>query len=187
MADRPISLYLNDHIAGATAGADLAAHIRDHHQGTAFGDEMKSVADEIEADRRALIDLMERIGATTSPIKQAIGWVAEKASGVKFTGVLSGSPEQGAFMALESLVLGVEGKACMWWALKEVADEYPSLATTDLDGLIDRAQGQKEFLQRERLSAARRLLRPPETTEPLNPYSDESPPSHEERATAASH
>jgi hypothetical protein len=184
MADRPINAYLNDHLAGATAGTDLAAHIAEHYAGTPFGDEMRSIAEEIDTDRQTLIDLMERLGTITSPIKQAIGWIAEKAGGIKFTGVLSGSPEQGAFMAIESLILGVEGKACMWTALKDVASEYPSLATTNLDDLIARAEQQKAILQRQRRSMAATLFQPSNDAERSNPYSRENPPSRDERVWA---
>jgi len=43
---------------------------------------------------------------------------AEKVSRAKFTGLTSGEPELGTFMALESLCLGVDGKASMWKALE---------------------------------------------------------------------
>jgi hypothetical protein len=39
-------------------------------------------------------------------------------------------------MALESLTLGVEGKASLWKALKAAASQYPPLEATNLDALI---------------------------------------------------
>jgi len=183
MADRAVDKYLNDHLGGATLGTDLAAHIRDHYAGTPFGDEMKSLAAEIENDRKTLVDLMERIGVQPNPVKQAFGWVAEKVAGVKFSGVF-GDPEQGAFMALESLMLGVEGKASMWRSLKQIADEYPSLATTDLDHLLERAESQKATLQSEILTAAKTTLHDDGEHKPFNAYSAENPPSRDERVPA---
>jgi hypothetical protein len=158
MADRAMDVYLNDHLAGAMLGSDLAEQIRSQSEGTPLGDVMGSIAPQIEEDRLTLLDLMERMGTSKNPVKQATGWVAEKASRVKFSGIVSGEPEHGAFMALESLTLGVEGKASMWKALKEVATEYPSLASMNLDELIDRAEGQHSALERERLAASRRAL-----------------------------
>jgi hypothetical protein len=64
----------------------------------------------------------------------------------------------GAFVALESLTLGVQGKASLWKALQEVASEYRSLASTDLDELISRAEAQHSTLERARLAAGRRAL-----------------------------
>jgi hypothetical protein len=186
MGDRPIDAYLNDHLAGSTAGADLAAHLAEHHEGTPFGDEMRSVATAIQEDRKTLIDLMERLGTGMNPVKQAIGWIAEKVAGIKFTGALSGNAELGAFTAIESLILGVEGKLCMWTVLKDVAADYPPLATTNLDRLIERAEQQKAILRRQLHSIAPELLQPGEDSERFNPYSRESPPNADERVSSAS-
>lgn len=158
MADQALDVYLNDHLAGATLGSDLAAQIRDRHAGTPLGESMRSIAEEIEQDRQTLVDLMELLDVRRNPVKQTTGWVAEKASRVKFSGLISGEPEHGAFMALETLALGVEGKTCLWTALKELEGDYPALASSELDALIERARAQHEVLERERLAAGRRAL-----------------------------
>jgi hypothetical protein len=177
MAGRAIDTYLNDHLGGATAGSDLAAQIRDRHEGQELGEVMKSLAEEIEADRKTLLDLMERIGTVPNPVKQATRWLVEKVSRVKFAGVLSGSPDHGAFMALESLYLGVEGKASMWKSLKQIADQYPAVATTNLDELLERAEAQKAILEREHLAAAKDVLAPDPEPERVNPYDKDRPPA----------
>jgi hypothetical protein len=153
-----MDVYLNDHLAGATLGSDLAEQIRDRHEGTPLGDLMRSIAAEIEEDRQMLLDLIDRMNISRDPLKQATGWMAEKASRVKFGGLVSSAPDQGAFMAIESLTLGVEGKACLWKALKEVARQYPALEATDLDDLIKRAEAQHSVLEGVRLAAGRRAL-----------------------------
>ncbi len=158
MADKAMDVYLNDHLAGATLGSDLAEQIRNRHEGTPLGEVMRSIAPQVEEDRQTLLDLMERMGTSKNPVKQASGWLAEKASRVKFSGAVSGEPDHGAFMALESLTLGVEGKMSLWKALKEVANQYPPLASMNLDELIDRAEAQHSALEPERLTAARRAL-----------------------------
>lgn len=158
MTDRALDVYLNDHLAGAMLGSDLAAQIRDRHAGTPLGESMRSIADEIEQDRQTLVDLMERLRVTANPVKQATGWVAEKASRVKFSGLVSGEPDHGAFMALETLALGVEGKACLWTALKQLEGDHAELASSDLDTLIERARAQHDVLERERLAAGRSAL-----------------------------
>ncbi len=158
MAERAMDVYLNDHLAGATHGLELAQQIRDRHEGTPLGESMRSIAVEVEQDRDTLIDAMARLDVTRNPVKQATGWLAEKASRVKFSGVVSGEPDQGAFMALETLTLGVAGKACLWRALRAVAGEHPALASIDLDGLLSRAEEQQAALEAERLEAGRRAL-----------------------------
>jgi hypothetical protein len=119
---------------------------------------MRRLAEEIEQDRQTLSDLMERLGTSKNPVKQATTWLAEKASRVKLTGMSSGEGELGTFLALETLSLGVEGKKALWIGLKQVQGERPQLGTLDLDGLIARATSQREALEVERLAAARRAL-----------------------------
>jgi hypothetical protein len=158
MAEKAMEVYLNDHLAGAMLGSDLAEQIRDRSEGTPFGDVMVSISAQIDEDRDTLIDLMERMGITRNPVKQATTWIAEKASRPKFSGLTSGDPDVGYFMALEAMTLGVTGKLSLWNALTHVADGHPELAATNLDELIDRAGSQRDALEGQRLAAAERAL-----------------------------
>jgi hypothetical protein len=158
MANRPIDVYLNDHLAGATFGADLARQLEARTEGTDFQPEMSRLAADIEADLKTLTDLMDRIGVTRNPAKQVATWVAEKASRLKLAGVTSGNDELGTFLSIEALSLGVEGKASLWSTLKELRGHYPELDSTDLDDLLQRAQRQRQILENERNAAAQRSL-----------------------------
>lgn len=158
MPDKAIDVYLNDHLAGAVLGTDLAEQIQEQNQGTPLGQLMESLAPQIEQDQETLVGLMHALDSSKNPVKQATAWVAEKASRAKFSGMTSGDPELGTFMALETLALGVQGKAGMWTALKQVADEHAPIASMNLDELIYRAQTQYDALERERLAAGRRAL-----------------------------
>ena len=158
MTPKAIEGYLNDHLGGAMLGSDLAEQIRDQAEGTSLGEVMDRLAVEIETDRQTLLELMEALDVNRNPVKQMTGWVAEKASRVKFSGATSGEPAYGIFMALESLRLGVAGKKCLWIALREVRDGYPELRNLDLDGLIERASSQESELERERVAAGSRAL-----------------------------
>ncbi len=158
MPDKAIEIYLNDHLGGAMLGSALAEQIRDYSEGTPFEAEMAKLAREIEEDRQALLVLMDALDISRNPVKQVTGWLAEKASTVKFSGAASGDPDHGFFMALETLRLGVTGKKCMWIALAQVREAYPDLTEVDLDSLIERASAQEQTLERERLAAAARAL-----------------------------
>jgi hypothetical protein len=160
MADKAMNVYLNDHLGGAMLGSNLAEQIQAQSEGTALGKLMGALAPQIEEDRQTLIELMERLDAPRNPVKQATAWVAEKASRAKLRGRTSGEPEVGAFIALETLCLGVQGKLCLWTALRQVADRYEPLASINLDELIERAQKQHSALERERMAASRRALGP---------------------------
>jgi hypothetical protein len=119
---------------------------------------MSTLAPKIEEDRQTLIDLMDSMGVSKNPVKQATTWLAEKTSRAKFSGATSGEPAAGTFMAVETLTLGVEGKASLWKALKEVRERYAPLASIDLDDLIERAKTQHDALEGERIAAATRAL-----------------------------
>ena len=158
MAQRSIDVYLNDHLAGATFGADLARRLEAQTEATDFQPEMSRLAAEIEADLDTLTDLMKRMGATQNPSKQVMAWVTEKASRVKLAGLTSSTDEFGTFLGIEALSLGVEGKAALWTTLREMRDHYPELQSTDLDDLLQRAQRQRQVLETERIAAAKRSL-----------------------------
>ena len=158
MAHKAMDVYLNDHLGGATVGANLARQIADHAEGTPLADVMTRLHAEIDEDRQTLLDLMERMDVTRNPVKVAAGWLAEAASRLKFSGATSGESDHGIFMALESMALGVQGKLSLWRALRQVRDEHPPLAALDLDALVARAEVQYATLERERLAAGRGAL-----------------------------
>ena len=158
MAGKALNIYLNDHLAGATLGIDLAELIRDQAEHTPLGTLMESLTPQIEADRQTLVSLMQRMHTEESPIKQAGAWVTGKATEAKFKGATSGERQLGTFMALESLALGVLGKLSLWKALAEVADQHPALAEFDLDELSDRARNQHRKLEHERLAWSAQAL-----------------------------
>ena len=160
MADKAMDVYLNDHLAGAMLGSNLAEQIRDHAGTTPLGETMATIASEIEADRETLLEIMDRLEISKNPVKQVTGWVAEKASRFKFSGASSGEPDHGIFMALESLRLGVAGKRCLWLVLGKAQPHYPALVEFDFERLIERASAQEQTLERERLAAASRALEP---------------------------
>ena len=160
MAHKAMDVYLNDHLGGATLGSDLAGQIGELAEGTPLAGVMATLHAEIEEDRETLVALMDSLGVTRNPVKQATGWIAEKASRVKFSGLSSGESDHGLFMALESMALGVQGKGSLWRALREVRADHPPLADVDLDALVARADAQYATLERERLAAAARALIP---------------------------
>lgn len=153
--------YLNDHLAGATLGCDHARQLEEMTADSAFGPAMSRLAGEIEADRDTLVDLMDRLGASQNPVKQAGAWVAEKVGRVKTSGLTSADADLGLFLALEMMSLGIEGKRSLWLAMSEVKSDHPELEQTDLDGLIARATAQREAIEAQRLVVSRAVLSGP--------------------------
>jgi hypothetical protein len=57
-----LGIYLNDHLAGATVGAELAHRIAVTHGGPADDGTLRDLAVEVAQDRTALLDMMGVLG-----------------------------------------------------------------------------------------------------------------------------
>src|SRR3954447_4413692 len=145
--------YLNDHLAGSTAGLELARRIADDHRGTEYGEVVGPIAEEIADDRRALEDVMRRLGAGRDPLKLLGAWGAEQLRRVR-PGWLFGESEAGRLEELEMLALGVTGKLALWEALQRTHAADPRLSGVDLQALAERARSQFERIEALRLDAA---------------------------------
>jgi hypothetical protein len=134
--ESPLSIYLNDHLAGSAAGVELARRMGD-----------AALTKEIEEDRETLVDVMRRLEVDTDEARQALAWIGEKALRVKPGGRLHD---------LEALSLGVEGKRLLWEALRHARADDPRLDGIDLAALSARAQSQRSRVEDQRLDEARR-------------------------------
>lgn len=157
MTSGALGTYLNDHLGGATVGAELAARIAERATGE-LGTVLASVAREIDEDRETLVALMEHLDIDRNPIKEATAWMAEKAGQLKLSGLTSGDRDLGLYTALEALTLGVTGKLALWNALRAIAPARSELDAGQLSGLADRARRQHDTLEAQRLALASRVL-----------------------------
>ena len=153
-ADEALAVYLNDHLAGAAAGIELAEKLRDNNQGTELGRVMVALHHDIAQDRDALEELMRHLDLERHPVKETAGWVLEKVSRLRLNPATTGSADLTRMQEAEALSLGIEGKLSLWLALKEAAAADPRLAAADYDRLIERARGQRRTLEPHRLAAA---------------------------------
>jgi len=158
MADEPLNVYLNDHLAGATAGTNLVKQAAEQHEGTEIGEFFATLSDEIAADFNTLSVLIDRLGVDLDSGKEKIAGLGIKITEPKFSGETIGSADFGAFITLETLSIGVEGKVCMWKALKVIEADVPELADTALDTLIERGQSQRDRIEAKRVEWAMRAL-----------------------------
>jgi len=152
-ATRMLSTYLNDHLTGSMLGVELCRRARGSNDGTPLGRYLAELCVEIEEDRDTLKRVMEAAGAGEDRLKQSFGWVAEKAGRLKPNNRLFGYSPLSRVIELEGLSLGVEGKRCLWQALRVLED--PRLAEFDFDALIARAERQRTGLEEHRLAAAK--------------------------------
>lgn len=149
-----LEIYLNDHLAGATGGVELARRLRgsNEHDPT-FGPPLRRVCEEIEADRATLEQVIERLGYSPSRVKPAGAWVMEKLGRLKLNGQLRGYSPLSRLIELEGLLIGITGKIGLWQVLAEM-ELGPGLGI-DLEQLSARAAEQRTAVDDlHRLAAA---------------------------------
>jgi hypothetical protein len=145
-----LATYLNDHLAGASAGLDLARRIARDNHGNAYGAEVGALADEIAEDRAALQDVMDRLGVSRDHLRLLAAWGAERLRRtIPWTWVFDRAG-LGRLEELEMLALGVSGKLSLWQALGETRH----VEGIDFDALAQRARSQLERLEPLRRQAA---------------------------------
>jgi hypothetical protein len=154
-----LGIYLNDHLAGATAGAELARRMASSGRRRPEGASLERLADEVAQDRAALIEMMDILGVPARGYKARLAWLGEKAARLKPNGrVLTRSPLS-TLEEVEMLRLGVEGKAAGWRTLRVLADADRRLDRSRLDRLMARARAQADLLEDLRVRAADDVVR----------------------------
>ncbi|HEX6602182.1 MAG TPA: hypothetical protein VF030_06020, partial [Solirubrobacterales bacterium] len=148
---------LNDHLAGATLGVELARRLRSSNRGDAeFGEPLAKICGEIEEDYDTLVRLMDRLGVDRNPVKPALAWIAERLGRLKPNGQLRGYSPLSRVLELEILATGIGGKLQLWNALEQSFGE--TLEGFDFHALAERADRQGQQVEDLHLAAAQRAL-----------------------------
>ena len=104
-----LGIYLNDHLAGATAGTERATRLVRTARGSELGRAIEPVAAGIAQDRTALLDIMRDLEVPVRRYKVCAGWAGEKLGRLKPNGHLVRPSPLGTALDLEALRFGVEG------------------------------------------------------------------------------
>src|SRR5215210_1051121 len=113
----------------------LAIYLNDHLAGSTVGTEL--------AKRARRENEATPLGA----------YVIEKLGRLKVNGQLTGYSPLSRVVELEGLHIGITGKLAMWQVLRELFGER--LESFDFGALIERAESQRDEVERHRLAAAR--------------------------------
>jgi hypothetical protein len=154
-----LGIYLNDHLAGATAGTELARRLASSHRDSPDAATFGRLADEIAKDRAALITMMRALGVPARRYKIGLAWAGEKAARLKLNGRLVARSPLSTLEEVETLRLGVEGKAAGWRTLRTMADSDRRLDPGRLDELVARARSHADQLEELRVRSAAELVR----------------------------
>jgi hypothetical protein len=148
-----LAIYLNDHLAGATVGVELARRLRGSNEDDPeFGTVLAEVCAEVEADRETLKAAMDRLGVGQSRLKPLAAVLGERLGRLKLNGRMWGYSPLSRLDELELLQIGVAGKRRLWRALEHT--HASELQGFDLGALAERATGQLTRLEALHLKAA---------------------------------
>ena len=155
--------YLNDHLAGAAAGIQLAQRCRDRDPESEFGHVLDALLVEIRHDREVLERVIRVLEGSPDTIKRATALGAERISSLRMwlPRIGPGSEESARLEEIEVLSLGIEGKRLLWAALAQLSSTDERLSGFPFPELKRRARSQRDRLERFRLRLAADALGPP--------------------------
>lgn len=156
MSREHLATYLNDHLAGSLIAIEILEHLET--EALDLMQDLDPLKAEVEADRRQLKGLMDRLGITESRVRKVTGWIAEQVTEAKFE---ADDESRGTFRRLErleALAVAIDGKSALWRALNAAAELAPQLRGVDYEDLAQRAREQRSRVEILRLQAARLAL-----------------------------
>ena len=148
-----LGIYLNDHLAGAAAGARRMRRTADTLRRTPVGRDIDRVAREVAEEREELRRLIGDLGLHQSRPKQVATRAAELVGRLKSNGRIVRSSPMTPLLEVELLRSAVTGKLGLWQVLAEIGEDL-GVDTARMAALVDRTQGQVTTLD-----AAHRYLR----------------------------
>lgn len=155
-----LGVYLNDHLAGATGGLEMARRTAASAE-PEFTTVLRELVAEIAEDRSALLAIMATLGIPVRGYKVFAAWAGEKMGRLKLNGHLLSRSPLSSLEETEILRLGVEGKADLWRTLRTLASRDSRLDAGQLDELLARADRQSTALGTLRTTIAEQALTVP--------------------------
>ena len=156
-----LTIYLNDHLAGAAFGRELVRRALSENHGTDFAPFLRELAAEIEQDRRSAEALRARLAVPRDRIKATGGWLAEKAGRLKLNDGSRNYSPLSRLLELEALAGGIQAKLSLWRSLRQLAAVDGRLEAAELDHLIARAELQLDRVAMAHARAGRLALTSP--------------------------
>ncbi|HSA48867.1 MAG TPA: hypothetical protein VLH10_01980 [Yinghuangia sp.] len=153
-----LRIYLGDHYAGSSAGLALAKRLARTRADAPDGPVLRELERDIAQDREAMREIMRSLHVKPTRGKSAVGVLAEKLGRLKPNGRVRRRAPLSDVLELETLFLGVEGKAACWRSLRTLVPTDSRLDADRLDELIKRAEGQVGRLEALRATAAANAL-----------------------------
>jgi hypothetical protein len=152
---KALAAYLTDHMAGSVTASDLTRRGTRNNDGQIarfYGD----LAGQIEADRRTLRLIAERVDVQPNAVKETAAMIGERVTRFKLDRRATSNPALSLLLELELLYLGIQGKNALWRALRALSASEARLAEFDFDELAARAELQLAAVDEQRIAAVAR-------------------------------
>jgi hypothetical protein len=134
--DANLASYLIDHLTGSDAALAVVTRLSGSHRYAPDGVLFERLREEFVAERRVVRSLLHQLDRSSVSLKR----VAGQASGAVLQAAASDEPGSlSYFRTLESLLVGVQGKRCLWRALRsaelavEEAEQFKALEQQAVD------------------------------------------------------
>ncbi len=152
---RALAIYLKDHHAAGSAGARLAARLAENvSPAVEARNELARVAQEVQEDLHTLERVMLAEQVRPNATKDTLAKGLELLGRFKLNGRVTGRAPLSDVIELETLLVGITGKAALWRSLSEGGTR----ASVDFDELLRRADAQQATVSRYRDRAASRAF-----------------------------
>jgi len=126
-----LAIYLNDHLAGATVGAELSKRAAGSNEGSEYGAFLDELAKEIDEDRKSLLAIMRALGVRVDRLKVLGGWGGEKLGRLKPNGRLLEYSPLSRVIEAEGLIAGSHARKNLWRTLAAAAPGESRIADID--------------------------------------------------------
>ena len=159
MADlhaKRLRTYLNDHLAVATAGAELAKRSLSSNEGTGLEPLLRRLHDDLEADLRLMREVMQALSVDEDPFKRGLAWLGERLGRLKLNDSLTSYSPLSRVVELEGLMVVVGLLRNTWASLDEVLGDDPRVP--DTAQARERAERNLRDLEQQRTAAVREAL-----------------------------
>ena len=162
-----LTIYLNDHRAGAAAGIVLARRLWRKNRSGPWSAELRDILKLIKAEKEALDSVRAAVGVTGGQLKRVGALVAAQASRIKPNGHFLRYSPLTRLGELEALMSGVQSKLRLWAALEEAAASLPEIGRFDFVALGEQSAAELHVLGEIHRWAAREVF--PVDSQPMNP------------------
>jgi len=140
-----LSLYLSDHLSGATAGVDRIKRMAKRYSDTPLAPELATLVEEIEQDRQVLVEVINRLGLHRRFYRQVLAAFGEHATRLKFNRRLLTRSPMSELLELELMRGAVTAKLAGWEVLTALAPDL-GLRTERFERLCHTAREQRDTL-----------------------------------------